>query len=174
MQIALTGTPGTGKTSVAEALGQELDSQVMAVNALADETATERDDERDAAIVDPEQLQAAYERRDIPGDAILEGHLAHHLPADVTVVLRCHPDELGERLRNKGWGERKVQENVEAEAIDVVAGEAMQERETVMEIDTTGKDPAAVAHEIADILTRDAYDDHAPGQVSWDLDEVFD
>lgn len=174
MRIALTGTPGTGKTSVAAALREELGIPVVAVNALVDGMETDHDAERDAAMVDPERLRAAFKSADVPENAIVEGHLAHHLPVDVTVVLRCHPDELEERLEQKGWNERKVQENVEAEALDVILGEAVQERDTVIEIDTTGKDSGAAARAIADILKKDTYEEYAPGRVSWDLDEVFD
>lgn len=174
MHVALTGTPGTGKTSVAAALSKERDAAVIAVNDLIGDMDTETDTERDATMVDPERLRAAFEQADVPGNAIVEGHLAHHLPVDVTVVLRCHPHELEERLKQKGWRERKVQENVEAEALDVILGEAIQERDTVIEIDTTGKEPAEAARQLADILKKETFEEYAPGHVSWDLDEVFD
>lgn len=173
MHIAVTGTPGTGKTSVAAALSEEIGLPVVAVNDLIAGMDTETDAERGAAVVDPEHLRDAFAEADVPADAILEGHLAHHLPVDVAVVLRCRPDELEQRLDRKGWAEAKVQENVEAEALDIILGEAVDEQERVIEVDTTGKAPEDVAHQVATILKKNTFEEYAPGRVSWDLDDVF-
>ena len=45
----------------------------------------------------------------------MKGHLAHHLPCDVGVVLRCDPDILRERLEKRGYSEKKINDNVEWE-----------------------------------------------------------
>lgn len=80
---------------------------------------------------------------------LLVGHLAHLLPVQDVVVLRCHPRELGARLdaiRRGSWAARR--ENMVAEAIGVITAEAVVRRRTVYEVDTTGKDPLRVAREV--------------------------
>ena len=44
-------------------------------------------------------------------DGIVEGHLAHLLPCDRVVVLRCRPDILRERLAPRDYPEEKIAEN---------------------------------------------------------------
>ncbi len=74
-----------------------------------------------------------------PVDGIVEGHLAHLLPCDRVVVLRCRPDVLRKRLMPRNYPAGKVAENVEAEALDVILIETLEEHpgERVLEVDTT-------------------------------------
>ncbi|MDD4567773.1 MAG: AAA family ATPase, partial [Methanoculleus chikugoensis] len=72
-------------------------------------------------------------------DGIVEGHLAHLLPCDRVVVLRCRPDVLRRRLAPRNYPAEKVAENVEAEALDVILIETLEEHpgEHVLEVDST-------------------------------------
>ena len=148
MRVAVTGTPGTGKTTVVDRL--ETDLPVVHLNELvADEDLTTgRDEDRDTLVVD---LDAVRRRLADQPDLLVESHLAHHLDVDRVVVLRCHPDELRERLAERGEPAATVRENAESEALDVVLSEAVQRHGTdaVYEIDTTGRSPEAVASDVA-------------------------
>jgi len=154
VRLAVTGTPGTGKTTATDRVETDLD--VVHVNALVREheatLAAGIDEERDSLVVDLDALEACLADRE---DVLVESHLAHHLPADRVVVLRCHPDELTDRLAERGWSDAKVAENAESEALDVVLSEAVERhgRDAVYEVDTTGRDPAAVAGEIGRVIT---------------------
>jgi adenylate kinase len=153
VRVALTGTPGTGKTTVADSVDTDL--QVVHLNELVREEglATERDEDRDSLVADLDAV-ADY----LPADGVLvESHLAHHLDADQVVVLRCHPDELGERLRERGEPEATVAENADAERLDVILSEAVDRHGTdrVYEIDTTGRSVAAVVEDVAAVLAGD-------------------
>lgn len=169
MIVAVTGTPGTGKTAVAEALARRTDLALVDINDFVDrdEVETREDPERDATAIDPGTLVEVL-RREVPDDAVIDGHLSHHFPADLTVVLRCEPGALRERLAAKGWGEEKVEENVEAEALDLVLQEAVAERDRVAETDTTGREPDAVAEDIRDVMEADGVPAaFRPGRVDW-------
>lgn len=152
MRVVVTGTPGTGKTTATERVAADLDLDVVHLNRLVKDEGlwTERDDERDTLVVD---LDAA---RDELGDwdGIVESHLAHHFEADRVVVLRCRPDILEQRLLDRGEAEAKARENRESEALDVILGEAVEfhGEESVYEIDTTDRDPDAVADDIAAVI----------------------
>lgn len=144
MRLAVTGTPGTGKTSATELL----DLPVIHLNDVVREEGlwSERDEERDTLVVD---LDACREHL---GDweGVLESHLAHHFEADRVAVLRCRPDELERRLLDRGESAAKAAENRESEALDVILGEAVAEHgtERVYEIDTTDLTPEEVAAEL--------------------------
>ncbi|MCU0632597.1 MAG: adenylate kinase family protein [Methanolinea sp.] len=137
MMIGITGTPGTGKSGVAH----ELRARGHPVIALSDTIAPyilERDEARDTLIIDEERWAREFAKV----EGFVEGHLAHLLPCDRIVVMRCRPDVLASRLRGRGYGEAKIVENVEAEALDVVLIETLEEyqKDQVLEIDTTDRD----------------------------------
>jgi adenylate kinase len=144
--VALTGTPGTGKSTVAALLGR--DYRVVEVGALALSLGAGRHS-RNSVLVDLVRLRAAMRRRKAEGPEILVGHLAHLLPVRAAIVLRCRPLELDARLRRRRQGTaRERDENVVSEATDLVLREALDQGLTVFEVDTTGRKPEAIAREL--------------------------
>ncbi|MDN7025575.1 adenylate kinase [Methanoculleus sp. FWC-SCC1] len=134
MMIGITGTPGTGKTSVARELERRGHIVVWIKDTIRDYVLAE-DRDRDTLVVDVERWAEEFP----PIDGIVEGHLAHFLPCDRIVVLRCRPDVLQQRLLPRGYAPEKIAENTEAEALDVVLVETLEERpeDTILELDTT-------------------------------------
>jgi len=154
VRVAVTGTPGTGKTTATERLDTALD--LVHLNAVieAEGLTAGTDEERGSWIAD---LDAVAEWLDGRNDVVVESHLAHCFDADRVVVLRCRPDVLERRLLDRGETAAKARENAEAEALDVVLAEAVEEHgeSSVYEIDTTDDDPDAVANEIEAVLDGD-------------------
>jgi len=154
-RLVVTGTPGTGKTTATDLLAEERGVHVVHLNDLIREAGlyTERDEERDSLVAD---LDAAAEHL---GDwsGVVDSHLAHYLDADRVAVLRCRPDVLERRLVERGEGEASARENRESEALDVILGEAVERfgEDRVYEIDTTDRDPEAVALELGRVLDGD-------------------
>jgi len=170
--IALTGTPGTGKSTA----GEELRRRGRRVIELGDfiregGVPTTLDEERGSLEVDPEELDEALRRELAPGDVVLVGHLAHLLTVDLTVVLRCRPSVLAVRLEGRGWPEAKVRENLEAEACDVILVEAVEAGGTVAETDATSMSPGEVADAVEEIVAGER-EKYAVGHVDWS-DEVM-
>jgi adenylate kinase len=156
VRVAVTGTPGTGKTTATERL--EADCSVVHLNdAIRDEgLSSGTDDARDSLVADMEQIEGWLANRTPDADAveIVESHLAHRLPADRVVVLRCHPAELGKRLADRDESEASIEENKESEALDVILTEAVEQHglDAVYECDATDRTPAEVAHEIEAVV----------------------
>ena len=146
MLIALTGTPGVGKTKCAGIL-RHRGFSVTDLNELAisHEFVAGRDEERDSHIIDIEALDGFIKKEYQHAEMTFEGHLSHLLSVDMAVILRCNPLVLQKRLATKGWKESKIMENIQAEILDVITIEAHEHLEKVYEIDTTSKDPQAVA-----------------------------
>jgi len=166
MQIALTGTPGTGKTTVAGLLPYH----VIDINALVKGGMNfGKDPERGCLEADMDALANHLATLDSDDTIILEGHFSHHF-ADWSIVLRLSPSVLGPRLEARGYSAQKIRENLEAEALDVILVEAVQLCGRVDEIDTTEKSPPEVAELVARIIQGKLK--LAPGQVNW-LDEFF-
>lgn len=160
MIIAITGTPGTGKTSVAKELSKKLGYWYVSLNDLAKEEGLYKgyDEDRMCDIVDIKKL-----RREVNILAIthkrmlLDGHYSHEMPSDIVVVLRAKPQELRRRMEKKGYGERKIRENLEAEVMEVIKCEAFSSHSNVYEIDTTSKHPPAVAKEIEAFVKENVF-----------------
>ncbi len=163
MRYAVTGTPGVGKTSAC-ALVKSL--QVVHVNDLVDELGLVSGYDRKRKTREVDVLRLARAVAKIEGDMILEGHLSHMLGVDVAIVLRCSPKILEKRLRKKGWDERKIRENVEAEAVDVVLVEALENVPEVCEVDASKKTPSQVAKDIERIVAGERQK-YRVGNVDW-------
>lgn len=150
MRVALTGTPGTGKTTVADMVETEL--PVIHLNDVIGEAdlVTERDTDRGSLVADMDAVAEWLEGR----DGLVDSHLAHHFQSDRVIVLRCHPEELESRLRGRGEPDAMISENAESEALDVLLAEAVEAhgQDRVYEIDTTGRAPKAVAREVEAVL----------------------
>ena len=168
MRIALTGTPGVGKSTVASIVRSV---EVLTVNALAEKSnaITGRDDERDTYEVDIDVLREAV--ADIEDDVMFEGHLSHLLDVDIAIVLRCSPRVLRERLVGKGWTELKAMENLEAEAVDVILIEALDAAPKVCEIDTTSMSVEQVAGAVERIIAGES-EKYPIGHVDWSQEVV--
>lgn len=145
MILLLTGTPGTGKTSVAAEL-EGFETVDLKQYARENGLGTMEDEFVVSVSSVNELLQEKLEERNY----VLEGHFAHRLEGDVCVVLRCHPDELQKRLDPREYPDEKVRENLEAEATDIILQEAVEMHKKVIEIDTTGRDSQDVANELRD------------------------
>lgn len=147
MRVAVTGTPGTGKTTATDLLSSDLN-----VVHLNDVIKSERfdegtDEDRGSVIADFDAVGEWLAGRD---DVVFESHLAHNFDADRVVVLRAHPDTVVDRLRERGDSDAKAYENAESEALDVILSEAVENHglDSVYEIDTTDRSPDDVAEEI--------------------------
>ncbi len=164
MRVALTGTPGTGKTSVAAVLRERgydvLDmTRFIKDNGLREEY----DAERDTYAVDVERLNDALSDME---DCIFEGHLAHFMDVDTVVVMRCHPDVLAQRLRDRGYSESKVRENVEAELLDVILCESVDSGIPTFAVDSSSDSPDGTASAVEDIM-KGKTDSYPPDGIGW-------
>ena len=119
VRYALTGTPGTGKTSISKLLDQK-------VIALSDyyEGTSEGKTESGEWIIDIDKIKKNIK---ITENSILEGHFAHEFDnIDQIIVLRCDPKILVQRLKEREYSKEKIRENLEAEAIGTIYSESLE------------------------------------------------
>jgi adenylate kinase len=145
MMCGITGTPGTGKSLIGDELARR-GHTVVHLTATVGPYVIGDDEERDAQIIDVDRWSAEF----VPINGFVEGHIAHLLPCDRIVVLRCRPDELKKRLARRKYRETKIRENAQAEALDVCLIETIDEFESsqIFEQDTTGHDAVYCADRI--------------------------
>ena len=150
--LGVTGTPGTGKKSVAPLAADLLGVRCFGIDelALAHGFAKAKEDELE---VDTARLRRAVPSL-VPRPSVLFGHL---LPAvldprlaERVVVLRCEPGVLKGRLAARRYPPAKVRENLEAELIGLVSSESHEAFGHVScDLDTTFTTPTEAAAAVA-------------------------
>jgi adenylate kinase len=149
IRVAITGTPGVGKTSVA-AVAARNGWVVVDVKAWARKegcvVAFDAVDQAD--VIDVDRL--AGRMPPAVGRQAYEGHLSHLLPVDLAWVIRCDPAVLRPRLEARGYGAAKVHENLEAEALDIILSEAIEHAPRVVQRDGTRRTPEALFQSFAE------------------------
>jgi len=175
MMIAITGTPGTGKTRLADELrlrGYEvLDiNEHIRSNGLLEE----KDEARDTYCVDVDSLDLSLETYREKDLILVEGHMSHCVECDMILVLRCGPAELAKRLKGRGYSQNKVTENVQAEILDVILCEASEAGVPVCELDSSADGITLLADKTEDII-KGNIDKYRPGNIDWteELDKWF-
>ena len=138
---ALTGTPGTGKTS----LKKHLNKKIISLSEYY-EQASEGKTDNGEWIVDIEKLDNILEDSDCN---FFEGNFSHKLDKiDKVIVLRCDPQILEKRLESRNYSKNKVRENLEAEAIGLIYSEAIEirDRANVFQVDNSTREPQETAN----------------------------
>jgi adenylate kinase len=87
-------------------------------------------------------------------------------------VLRAHPVALRKRLgKRKNYSFKKVKENANAEALDVILVESTQGNKNVFEINTTNMNLLAVVKSVISIIEAlkqgKTPEEFRPGKINW-------
>lgn len=171
MKVSITGTPGTGKTTVTIDLKKILkDFKIIHLNDFIkmENIYDGIDEKTDSYLVDVNKLNRIIKKIFYSEDnVVFESHLSHYLDVDIVIVLRAHPKIVKERLKQRWYDSKKIQENVEAEALDVILIESLDlHGKKVREIDTTNLKSEKVAKKIKRIILDDEKG-YEPGKIDW-------
>jgi adenylate kinase len=162
--VLITGTPGTGKTTISRLLATELGACCVNPKIFLRRKGIDYlyDEKRKTRIVSLKRLRNALRERAARVDhgLIIDSHIVLErgpLPRIVRViVLRCDPIVLEQRLRHERWSKSKVSENLKAEILDICLWDAVKNYgwNKILEIDTTGKAPRQVVRLIVNDLHK--------------------
>ncbi len=148
--IIISGTPGTGKTTISKRLGTLLPARVLNLTEIiiSEKLTAGFDKKRETYIADFKKLipylknfiQTA--KKEQVERVIIEGHYADVVPNEYinqVFVFRCNPDELRKRLEERGYTPQKVSENVQAEILGSCTNYMIEKdlEIPIMEIDTS-------------------------------------
>lgn len=142
--ICVSGSVGTGKTTLAKKLSKKLNYSCIDVSKLVKKHKLYDgyDKKRKCYIVDTKKLNKELIMLINKQDKgiIIDSHLSHYLPkkyVDLCIITKCNLKELQKRLRRRGYSAAKVQENLECEIFDVCLNEAKEAGHKVIVIRST-------------------------------------
>ena len=158
--IILTGTPGTGKTTIARLLSKKINALLIEIKKIVEKNKTVFPKKGREQIVDIKKLQKLVldEIKNKPtSPVIIEGHLAAELkiPALLGIVLRCQPKILEKRLQKRNYSKQKIKENILAELLDYctqVARNNFKGKTRIVEIETGNKRPPELVKRLVLII----------------------
>ncbi len=183
--VIISGTPGTGKTSVSQEVCKIISSRVISLNELSIEKGfiLEYDEERETKVVNFDlllpyvlNLIELFQNGGLDY-LIIEGHFSDIIPNKLInniFVLRCNPDELINRLKTRGYKNRKIMENVQSEILGNCVNYFIQKKVEVpiLEIDTSNSTIYSIAKIIVKILkNKNNNEEYFYGKINW-LEEL--
>lgn len=163
MIIEITGTPGTGKSTVAKLVAKKSGFGLIDIKKLVNDRyiykKTKGEKEVDIGKLQKEIEKEILGSRPETGNVIVEGHLACELrlPTHYIFVLRCRPDILKKRLGRRKYKKEKTEENILAEMLDYCTQKAWKNKKQhtkIVEIETANKNIKKVADIIMDAVKR--------------------
>ncbi|MGC8648701.1 MAG: AAA family ATPase [Candidatus Micrarchaeia archaeon] len=125
--IAVTGNPGTGKSTFSKQLSKITKIRNIEINDLAKryKTIVSYDKSLNTNIIDTKKLSKKINNllENLNENIILTGHLAADLKInyDIAIVLRLSLIRLAKRLETRNYPIKKIQEDLLAEAYDYCA-----------------------------------------------------
>lgn len=177
MMVIITGTPGSGKTTVTRKLKEKVNAEFISINTLLEDYDLNlgTDQKRGYKIVDTEKMIPIIDTiKDNTEEnlIIFEGHLAQDYPnADFVIVLRCNPEILRKRLNTRNWKDEKINENVSAEILGICTSESYETYgDNVQEIETSTMGIDELANELIRIIKNEVK--YPIGQIDY-LEEYF-
>jgi adenylate kinase len=142
--IIVSGTPGTGKSSVARKLAKKLGYRYINVKRLLQKYKLKEkyDSKRKSWVVDEKKLAKALEKliKESKSGLVIDSHLSHFISpklVDLCVITKCELKALERRLRRRGYSKNKIRENLDCEIFDICLNEAQEIGHKIRIIDTT-------------------------------------
>ncbi|EFN56289.1 hypothetical protein CHLNCDRAFT_144675 [Chlorella variabilis] len=127
--ILITGTPGTGKSTLCENVASTTGLRHLEIGKLvkSQQLHSGWDDEFDCLVIDEEKVCDALEDQTAEGGCLVDYHGCDFFPErwfDLVVVLQTDNTVLWERLEKRGYSRKKIQDNVQCEIMHVIVEEA--------------------------------------------------
>jgi len=159
--ICISGSVGTGKTTLAKRLAKKLNYRYVDVNKIIKEqNLRERyDRKRRCYVVDVKKLNKSLIRiinnhkksiknksiikkdlKKMKEGIIIDSHLSHYLPkkyVDLCIVTKSELKTQEKRLKRRRYNKSKIKENLECEIFDVCLNEAKELKHRILVVDAT-------------------------------------
>ncbi len=145
--ICVSGSVGSGKTTIAKKIAKLLKFEYLDVKKLIDSNKNVVcgfDKKRKTKEIDVNKLNKILIKiidNSVNEGIVIDSHLSHYLPAkyvDVCVVCECPDLKLfKKRLVERKYSKLKIKENLEMEILEVCLVEATENKHEVVVVDSS-------------------------------------
>ena len=140
--IIITGTPGTGKSTLARDLAKELHGTRLNLHRYYKQLSTTYNKQKQCYDIDLRKFKAFVEKQQKKyPHLIIDSHISHLLPrrmVNLCIVLTCsNLKVLKKRLELRKYPAKKVRENLDAEIFQVCLMEAKEKGHKILHQDTS-------------------------------------
>ncbi|MFT4311979.1 MAG: adenylate kinase family protein [Candidatus Woesearchaeota archaeon] len=141
MILAITGTPGCGKTTQAKKIATILGiPYINLTDYCVEHKLTDGfDSKRDCHVLSISKIEKHLQKHlDFP--AIIDSHLSHDFSPewiDACIVCQCELATLKKRLKKRAYSPEKIRENLDAHIFDTCHVEALENGHRVCTLDCT-------------------------------------
>jgi|SRR3989344_1913460 len=142
--IIVSGSVCTGKTTLAKKLARKHGYNYIDLNKLIIENGlySGYDKKLKTRIMDINKVKRFLIRtiKKYNGDGlVIDSHMSHYLPAkyvDICIITKTSLRKLKKRLEKRNYSRRKIEENMQAEILDVCLAEALENKHNVKVVNT--------------------------------------
>ncbi len=144
--ICVSGTPCTGKTTLAKRLAKQASYKYIDVNKLIKDNKLNEsyDRKKKCYVVDVKKLNkiliGLIKEKD--KNLVIDSHLSHHLPkkyVNLCIITKCDLKILEKRLIKRKYLKSKIRENLDCEIFDICLNEAKENKHKIKIVDTSKK-----------------------------------
>ena len=148
--ICVSGTPGTGKSTIAKKLSKLKNYRYVDVNKIIDSENLKEgyDREKRCFIIDVKKLNnvlvkliKGLNKSKLEKGIIIDSHLSHYLSpkyVDLCIITKCsNLKKLEARLKKRNYIKSKIRENLDSEIFDICLNEASELKHNIKVVDTS-------------------------------------
>ena len=146
--ITITGSPGTGKSTLAELLEKKLKYKRINLHDYYKQISTGYDRKKQCYGIDLKKFKELVKKKiqelkkEKRNGLIIDSHISHLLPkslVDLCIVMVCsNLKKLENRLKKRKYSKKKIRENLDAEIFQVCLNEA-KEKHNILVVDSGKK-----------------------------------
>jgi len=142
--IIISGTPGTGKTTLAIFLQKKLNFQRLDLYKYYPKISTDYSKSKQCYNIDCQKfltlVKKTKQQIQQKKGLVIDSHITHHLPkkeVDLCIILTCSNLKiLKNRLAKRHYSKQKIQENLEAEIMQICFHEAQDNKHNLLIFDS--------------------------------------
>ena len=139
--IAISGSPGTGKSTLATLLVKKLNAERLDLQDYYKEISTAYNKQKKCYDIDIKKVEGLVRAKKKKHElVIIDSHVAHLLPKSLInlciVLTSSNLKTLEKRLKERKYNKAKIRENLDAEIFDVCYEEAKKKKHKIKIVNT--------------------------------------